>query len=183
MKNTIKLILAISFISILNFTVEAQSKEKVRSILRDCERAKNEFLKADFMMEQHFENAYAYVIIPNVGKGGIGIGGAAGTGIIFKKGRKIGVIKLTQLSIGFQFGGQAYREIIFLKNKDKFEKMKNSKIKVAAQVSAVAATEGASANAKYDEGIMIFTMQKGGLMYEASVGGQLFKFKPFRNID
>ena len=183
MKNTIKLVLVASLIFILNTTVDAQSKAKVRSIIKDCEKAKTEFLKADFKMGEHFENAYAYVIIPNVGKGGIGIGGAAGTGVLYKNGNRIGIIKLTQVSIGFQFGGQAYREIIFIENKDNFNKIKNGKIKVAAQVSAVAATEGASANAKYDEGIMIFTMQKGGLMYEAAVGGQVFKFKSFRNRD
>ncbi len=183
MKNTIKSILAISFIFILSTIAEAQSKEKVRSIIKDCENAKQEFLKADFDMEHHFNNAYAYVIIPNVGKGGIGLGGAAGTGILYRNGKRVGIIKLTQVSIGFQFGGQAYRELIFIENKDKFNKIKNGKIKVAAQVSAVAATEGASADAKYDEGIMIFTMQKGGLMYEAAVGGQVFKFKPFRNRD
>jgi len=181
MKNTLKLILATLFIFILSTRLDAQSKQKVRSIIDDCENAKIEFLKADFEMEQHFEKAYAYVIIPNVGKGGIGVGGAAGTGILYKGEEKIGVINLTQLSIGFQFGGQAYREIIFLETKKTFENIKNDNIKVAAQVSAVAATEGASANAKYDDGIMIFTMQKGGLMYEASVGGQRFKFKPFRN--
>ncbi len=183
MKNTIKLLLAASLILILNTAADAQSREKIKSIINDCEKAKKEFLKADFKMEEHFENAYAYVIIPNVGKGGIGIGGAAGTGILYKSGKRTGIIKLTQVSIGFQFGGQAYREIIFIENKDKFNKIKNGKVKVAAQVSAVAATEGASADAKYDEGIMIFTMQKGGLMYEAAVGGQVFKFKPFRNRD
>ena len=59
------------------------------------------------------------------------------------------------------------------------DKFKGNNFEVAAQVSAVAATKGASADAQYVEGVLIYTMQKGGLMYEASVGGQKLKFNPF----
>ena len=179
----IKTLLFTTSLIIMSIFSFAQSKNKVRSIINDCEKAKQEFLKTDFEMEKYFENAYAYVIFPNVGKGAIGIGGAAGTGIAYEKGRIVGVIKLTQLSIGFQWGGQAYREIIFFETKEKFKNIKNNKVKLATQVSAVAATLGASADAQYVDGIMIFTMQKGGLMYEASVGGQKFKFKPYKLKD
>ncbi len=82
-------------------------------------------------------------------------------------------------TVGFQAGGQAYKEIIFFKNKEAMDRFKDNKFEVAAQVSAVAATKGASADAKYNNGVMIYTMQKGGLMYEASVGGQKLKFNPF----
>jgi lipid-binding SYLF domain-containing protein len=130
-------------------------------------------------MKKHFSNAYGYVIFPNVGKGGIGIGGAAGNGVVYENGTEIGMAKLTQLSIGFQWGGQAYREIIFFESKETMDRFKESKVELSAQASAVAVTAGASADAKYVDGVMIFTMQKGGLMYEASVGGQKFKFNPF----
>jgi lipid-binding SYLF domain-containing protein len=79
--------------------------------------------------------------------------------------------------VGFQAGGQAYREVVFFENSTSMERFKKNKIEFSAQVSAVAATAGASANAKYVDGVMVFTMQKGGLMYEASVGGQKFKFE------
>lgn len=160
-------------------SVLGQSRAKANKIVKDSQTAKKEFLKADFEMKKYFANAYAYVIFPNVGKGGIGIGGAAGNGAVYDKGKCIGIAKLSQVSIGFQFGGQAYREIIFFKGKKQLDNFKNNKIKFSAQVSAVACTEGASANAKYVDGVMVFTMQKGGLMYEASVGGQKFRFKPF----
>jgi lipid-binding SYLF domain-containing protein len=84
--------------------------------------------------------------------------------------------KLSQLSIEFQAGGRAYREVVFFESENDMERFKNSQLEFAAQVSAVAVTAGASANVKYREGVMVFTMQKGGLMYEASVGGQHFKF-------
>ncbi len=157
----------------------AQSKEKTLKIIEDAQHAKEEFLESDFEMKKHFEEAYGYAIFPNVGKGAIGIGGAAGTGAVYEKGKLIGIANLSQVSIGFQFGGQAYREIIFFENEYELKRFKNNKVKFAAQASAVACTEGASADAQYVDGVMIFTMQKGGLMYEASVGGQKFKFKPF----
>jgi lipid-binding SYLF domain-containing protein len=84
--------------------------------------------------------------------------------------------KLSQLSIGFQAGGQAYREVIFFETKNELDRFKESRFEFSAQASAVAVTAGASANVKYTDGVMVFTMQKGGLMYEASVGGQQFKF-------
>jgi lipid-binding SYLF domain-containing protein len=79
--------------------------------------------------------------------------------------------------MGLQLGGQAYREVIFFESKKGLDRFKENRVEFSAQVSAVAATEGASANAKYVDGVMVFTMQKGGLMYEASVGGQKFKFE------
>jgi len=170
---TLSCLLAISSLAF------GQSKKKVENLKEDAEEAKAEFLKADWKMEKHLKEAYGYAIFPNVGKGAIGIGGAAGNGVVYESGAVVGMAKLTQLSIGFQWGGQAYREIIFFKNKAAMDKFKQNKIELSAQASAVAATAGASADADYDDGVMIFTMQKGGLMYEASVGGQKFKYDAF----
>src|SRR4029079_6704569 len=125
-------------------------------------------------MKNLFESAYGYAIFPNVGKGAVGVGGATGNGIVYEKGAMIGKAKLTQVSVGFQFGGQAYREVIFFENKETLDRFKEDKIEFSAQASAVAATKGASTNVKYTNGVMIFTQQKGGLMYEASIGGQKF---------
>ena len=80
--------------------------------------AKAEFLEADWQMEKHFSEAFGYVIFPNVGKGGLGVGGAAGNGVVYHGGEEIGMAKLSQLTIGFQAGGQAYKEIIFFENKE-----------------------------------------------------------------
>lgn len=159
--------------------VQAQSRKKVEKIREDARAAKAEFLDADWRMEKHFKNAYGYVIFPNVGKGAVGIGGAAGNGVAYEGGKEIGMAKLTQLSIGFQWGGQAYREIIFFEDEAAMDRFKQNKIEFAAQASAVAVTAGASADASYVDGVMVFTMQKGGLMYEASVGGQKFRFDAF----
>ncbi len=157
----------------------AQTSRKDKRLAEDCVEAKADFIATDGLMSSLFSNAYGYVIFPNVGKGGIGIGGAAGNGIVYERGSIIGKAKLTQLSIGFQFGGQAYREVIFFETKADLDRFKADKIEFSAQASAVAVTKGASANVKYKEGVMIFTQQKGGLMYEASIGGQKFNYSSF----
>ena len=153
-----------------------QSNSKKDKIIADSMTAKSEFIKADAKMSGLFGKAYGYVVFPNIGKAGIGIGGATGNGVAYERGKMSGMARMTQLSIGFQWGGQAYREVIFFEAKKDMNRFKENRIELSAQVSAVAVTAGASANAKYVDGVMVFTMQKGGLMYEASVGGQKFKF-------
>ncbi|MCU0374168.1 MAG: YSC84-related protein [Chitinophagaceae bacterium] len=157
----------------------AQSEEKIESLKEDCKAAKEAFLKQDKDLGKFFNSAVAYVIFPNVGKGGLGVGGAAGNGILYEKGKPVGSAKLTQVTIGFQAGGQAYREVIFFETLEELEKFKANKVQLSAQASAVAAAAGVSANAKYNDGVAIFTMAKKGVMYEASVGGQKFKFNEF----
>jgi lipid-binding SYLF domain-containing protein len=154
----------------------AQLTNKDKKIIADSKDAKVEFIKADKLIKNLFENAYGYAIFPNVGKGGIGIGGAAGNGAVYQKGSLVGLAKMSQITIGFQWGGQAYREVIFFEDEESMNRFKEDRVELSAQASAIALTEGVSANVKYKNGVMIFTQGKGGLMYEASVGGQKFKF-------
>ena len=158
-------------------SIQAQTSSKDKKIVTDANEAKTEFIKSDDLMKNLFDKAYGYVIFPNVGKGAIGVGGASGNGAVFESGTLIGMAKLTQVSVGFQFGGQAYSEVIFFESATALNKFKENKLEFAAQASAVAATAGASANVKYNDGVMVFSHIKGGLMYEASIGGQKFKFE------
>lgn len=164
----------LAFVTIVAY---AQKEEKDEKIIKDSEEAKALFLKDDTSMSQLFADAFGYIILPNVGKGGLGVGGASGNGTAYKGGELIGFAKMTQVTIGFQAGGQSYSEVVFFENKEAFERFEANKVEMSAQVSAVAASSGASANSKYVEGVMVFTRTKGGLMYEASVGGQQFKFR------
>ena len=178
LKQPLKLLSLLIAISCCTLAM-GQSTTKEKRLVRDADEAKEDFIHTDALMSNLFSNAYGYAIFPNVGKGGIGIGGAAGKGIVYEKGNVIGKAQLTQVSIGFQFGGQAYREVIFFESAADLDRFRENKIEFSAQASAVAATVGASANVKYRDGVMIFTQQKGGLMYEASVGGQKFNFTGF----
>ena len=177
MKKNSMMILAFVAALVLPATLMAQDDDQ-QKIINDSEEAKSQFIKSDGLMKNLFDNSYGYVIFPNVGKGAIGVGGAAGNGIVYEKGKMIGKAKMKQVSVGFQFGGQAYREVIFFENQAALDRFKQDKFEFAGQASAVAADKGASVNVKYKNGVMVFTQEKGGLMYEASVGGQKFDFEP-----
>ena len=143
-----------------------------------AKNAVNEFQVKNPGMQKHFDQAYGYVIFPTIGKAAIGLGGAHGKGIVFDQGEPIGQAKMTQISWGLQLGGQAYREVIFFETEKALESFKKSDFEFAAQASAVALKAGASADAAYENGVAVYTMTKGGLMYEASIGGQKFKYFP-----
>ncbi len=139
-----------------------------------------DFKNSDPSMRVFFRKAYGYAVFPTVGKAGMGLGGAHGKGKVYKKEQLIGLTSLTQVTIGFQLGLQSYSEIIFFRDKTALDNFTDGNFELGAQASAVAATSGASANADYDDGVAIFTVTKGGLMYEASVGGQKFSFHPLK---
>lgn len=164
------------FFALFVWMVQAQDK-KDQEIISDSEAAKADFLKDDPEMEKLFDDAYGYIILPNVGKGGLGVGAASGNGVAFEQGNMIGYAKMTQVTVGLQAGGQAYSEVVFFEDEDSFGRFKANKVEMGAQVSAVAAKEGASRDVDFVDGVAVFTRTKGGLMVEASVGGQKFKFK------
>ena len=148
---------------------------------------------------EFFANSVGYALFPTIGKGGIGIGGAFGKGRVYRGGNYIGNVKMGQLSIGLQLGGQAYSEIIFFKNTDALEEFIDGDFEFGADASAVALTASAQASAstkgntasaatsadnakdsvgEWVRGMAVFTMAKGGLMYQASIGGQAFDYEP-----
>lgn len=149
-------------------------------------------------VQPFFKNAYGYAVFPTIGKGGIGIGAAHGEGKVYQGGKVTGKTSMTQLTVGAQLGGQAISEIIFFQDKRAYSDFTSGNFEFSAQASAVAITAGAQAQAgsegagtsatgggtagaqaaKYYKGMAVFTHAKGGLMYEASVGGQKFKFEP-----
>lgn len=137
------------------------------------------FKKTDPGLSRFFDHAVGYAVFPTVVKGAAGVGGARGSGIVFEKGKAVGKASLTQATIGAQIGGQTYSEVIFFETVPAFTDFKKGALALAAQVSAVAASADASKNVKYQDGVAVFTIGKGGLMAEASVGGQKFTFDPF----
>ncbi len=145
-----------------------------------------------------FDHSYGYAVFPTVGKGGFVVGGAHGTGRVYVHGHYVGDTSLTQVSVGFQAGGQAYSQIIFFENKAAFDDFSKGNFEFGADVQAVAitaaagadvGTTGASASAsggmkdartagKYYKGLAVFTIVKGGAMYQATVAGQKFSYSP-----
>jgi len=146
-----------------------------------------------------FSRSYGYAVFPTIGKGAIGVGGAHGSGRVYVKDAYVGDTSMTQVTVGLQLGGEAYREIIFFEDQRAFDEFTSGHFEFGAAASAVAITAGASAkastsggstagankgkgNAKtaggYYKGMAVFSVTKGGLMYEASIGGQKFSYKP-----
>jgi len=160
--------------------------------------ARTVFKKSE-QTSEYFAKSYGYALFPTVGKGALVIGAGHGSGKVYEKGAYVGDTSITQLSVGFQAGGEAFSEIIFFENKAAFDKFTAGNFEFAAtaqataitaNVSATAGTTGASAtasatkneaattNAAYNDGMAVFTVAKGGLMYEASIAGQKFSYKP-----
>ena len=147
---------------------------------------------------EFFRSSYGYAVFPTIAKGGFGIGAAYGDGRVYEQGRYIGTASMTQVSFGFQLGGQAYSEMVFFKDPAALKLFESGNFSLSADVNAVALTASASATAgtagteagvsgnehhavaagHYQNGVAVFTIAKGGLMYEAAVAGQKFSFTP-----
>ena len=174
----IKLFLSLLVFSFcVSFSTQAQVGGWDPELTGKSQAALDSMLKDTPKLNTFVLEAYGYVVFPTVTKAGLGIGGAAGKGVVYKGGQKVGTAKLKQASIGFQAGGQQYSEVIFFEHEKAFEHFRNGNLKFDAQASAVAIKSGVSLDAAYVDGVAIFTRAKGGLMYEASVGGQHFSYK------
>ena len=186
----------------LNAVAEGNSVAALKVASKDIPKEKDQLgVQATLLefenvaqMESYFDGSYGVAIFPTIGKGGLGIGGAHGTGWVFREGDYTGEAKMSQVTIGFQAGGQAFSQIIFFDTEAAYLNFTSGEFEFGAQASAVALTAGANASAStgggssagagssqakenYTGGMAIFTVAKGGLMYEASLGGQKFKFK------
>lgn len=165
--------LALVFIS--TAALSAWDEDESVELDSEAQEALAAFREKDPSVEHILKQSFAYAVIPTVGKAGFGIGGARGKGVLYEGGKVTAIVTLSQLSVGFQWGGQAYSEFLFFQDYTAVSDFKNGNFELSAQASAVAVTAGVSADAKFVNGMAIFTQAKGGLMYEASVGGQKFK--------
>ena len=163
--------------------------------LEQCRETADRFRSIGNVSEM-MAQAYGYAVLPTIGKGGIGIGAAGGTGCVFRQGKHTGKVSMGQVSIGWQLGGQAYSQIILFRNADTYEEFTRGQFEFGADATAVALTYGAQAGAStkgasasagdtqatgmWKRGMAVFTLAKGGLMYEASISGQKFNFTPIR---
>lgn len=147
---------------------------------------------------EFFDKSYGYAVFPTVGRAGVGIGGARGSGRVFVDGKHVGDSTMTQLTVGLQLGAQAYSMIVFFEDERAFNEFSSGTFEFGAQAKAVAITAGVSAAAStagssagasggrhdattvggFNRGLAVFTVARGGLMYEASIGGARFSYTP-----
>ena len=157
----------------------AQEDPPERQPSRNVRDTIERFRQVDPGISDFFANSAGYVVFPNIGKAGFGVGGAHGNAEVFESGKVIGKASMTQVTIGLQLGGQEYSEVIFFERDSDLEDFTAGRLELAAQVSAVALSAGAAAGADYRDGVVVFTRTKAGLMAEASVGGQKFSYQPY----
>ena len=182
-------IMLIALMLVLIFSIPAQADKFTDTV--------NVYKKSE-SVQPFFKNAYGYAVFPTIGKAGIGIGGAYGKGQVYKGGNVTGETSLMKATIGFQLGAQAFSEIIFFQDKRAYNEFASGEFEFDAAASAVvvtagvqgkAGTQGATAGASagpatgkqvkasYHKGMAVFMHTKGGLMFEATIGGQKFSFK------
>ena len=147
-----------------------QSAEVTEAI--DAFKAKNPGINV------YFKESVAYAVLPKVFKAAFWVGGAGGTGEVFQADNQIGYCRLSQATLGFSFGGEFFREIIFFQNVKDLDKFRTGEFTFSAQASAVAIEAGAGTKADYKDGMAVFVLSDKGLMVDASIGGQKFSFQP-----
>jgi lipid-binding SYLF domain-containing protein len=137
-----------------------------------------DFKAADPTLQLLMDKAHAYAIFPRVITAAIGLGGAHGDGEVYRGNVVIGYSDLSQGSIGAQLGGQKYAELILFQNESSLVSFQQATLEFDARATAVAASKGAAAAADYSRGVLVFTLPEGGLMAQAAVGGQKFRYIP-----
>lgn len=184
MKHTLRASLLVLLFSLPVFNASADEYADTKKMFTDAGSA------------EFFNDSYGYALFPTIGKAGFVVGGAYGKGRVYAHDKHVGNTSMTQASIGFQLGGSGFSQVVFFEDKRAFREFTSGNFEFGAQAQAVALTAAASASAntggssagvsggknnaetkgKYHKGMAIFTITKGGLMYEASVGGQKFSY-------
>lgn len=150
------------------------------SLQSQADASITEIKQRDPSIQKFFDNAYGYAVFPKIAKGAAGVGAANGEGVVFEQGVAVGTSEMTQVTLGLQLGGQTYSEFIFFQDKAHLDVFKTGNTEFAANASAVAVKSGAAASNDFNNGMAVFTMPRAGLMFEASIGGQKFSYRPIR---
>ncbi len=149
----------------------------------DSHAAFADMKRIDPSLDGMLQNAYGWVVFPNIGKGAAGIGGAYGRGEVYEQGKFIGYADVSEGTIGAQVGGQTYAELIVFQTKAAMDNFKSNSLKFAADASAVALKSGAASSVNYANGVAVFTQPHGGWMVAAAIGGQQFTFESAQSAD
>jgi lipid-binding SYLF domain-containing protein len=152
---------------------------KEEQLVSEARQTIAQYKQIDPALGPFFEHAAGYAVFPNIGKGGLVVGGAHGTGVLFEGGVPTGKVTMSQVTVGAQAGGQAFSEVIVFETPSALAEFRSGKFAFSSEASAVVLNQGAAAVARYQHGVAVFTSMKGGLMVAATVGGQKFSYEPF----
>lgn len=177
MRTACLIILGLALVALPSCNTTPDTAEGKEALDAECRDAINDFKRVKGL-SKFFDSSAGYAVLPAIGKGAIGVGGAYGNGQLYEGGDFVGYCSMSQGTIGLQLGGQKYRELIFFQDAKDVKDFKEGNVEFSAQASAVAVEAGASTTADYQNGVAVFTMSVAGLMFEASIGGQRFTFQP-----
>tara|TARA_R110002033_G_scaffold47786_7_gene93333 strand:+ start:45120 stop:45668 length:549 start_codon:yes stop_codon:yes gene_type:complete len=167
-----------SAILFTSFSGFSQTAKEIK-IMKDAESAKMKMVKTNKGLKTFMDESTAYVIFPNVGEGALIVGGASGNGVVYENGKSVGLADLKKIDIGLQAGGQALSESMFFETEEALAKFKDDELTFSAEASAVILESGASKNANYNDGVLVFAMPKAGVMADLSIGGQHLSYNAF----
>lgn len=156
---------------------EIVDQNEKQRLVKDSKKAKEAFIGEDARIQEHLDNAVGYAIFPNIGKGAWILGGAAGNGVVFENGQIAGYSEMRQVDVGFQFGGQAYRELIIFRTQSALDKFKKGNFSFEGSASAVVWDKGKGESIQFKDGIGVAIMPKAGAMVGISIGGQEFDYR------
>lgn len=178
MKKTILMTILGLVVFMAGCTAVPKTSQEKAVLDAEVQEAISAFRSKDPSIEWFFNRSYGYAVLPKVFKGGFWVGGSHGRGEVFEQSYLLGYCNMTQATIGFTFGGQFFREIIFFETKSDLQKFQTKEYTFSAEVNAVAITKGVAVKARYRNGMAVFVMPEKGLMVDASIGGQKFNFVP-----
>jgi lipid-binding SYLF domain-containing protein len=177
MKNVVLIVTTCLLLLLMGGCSTVPKTEEQKDVLTaDVANAVALFKTKDPSINRFFETSYGYAVLPKVFKGGIWLGGAGGRGEVFEQNKMVGYCKMSQATLGFTFGGEYFREIVFFRDKEDLDKFKAEEYTFSAQATGVALSAGAAAKADYKSGMAVFVLSDVGLMVDASLGGQKFNY-------
>jgi lipid-binding SYLF domain-containing protein len=176
MKAKISMICLCLVIALTGCAIAPEKPEGKAVLSSEVNEAIAIFKERDPEIRRFFDKSYGYAVLPKVFKGAFWVGGAYGKGEVYEQGKMVGYCSMSQATLGISFGGEYFREIIFFQEKNDLDVFKTEEFTFSAQVTGVAATIGAAAKANYKSGMAVFITTDKGLMVDASLGGQKFKY-------
>jgi lipid-binding SYLF domain-containing protein len=168
-------LLALTFLTACN---QVPTTSEIQKLQLRSDGARHDFETANPTLKQYFATSHGYAIFPAVNSAAIGVGGSYGQGVVYENGSRIGTADVTGVNVGLALGGQRFAEVIFFQNQSSFAAFKTGTLEFDARASAVAASTGTGTSVDYVNGVRVFTQTEGGLMFQASIGGQKFRFMP-----
>jgi len=184
LRSTLFSVLAISALTLaMGCSAEPKTESRREALQADAKTTLRTLEAQDPGLQNVVENNYAYIVFPDVGKGGFGIGGAWGRGVVYEQGRFVGYAAVAEGSVGATAGGQTFSEVIVFNSREAFRKFQSNRLSFGADASAVALRAGAAASAEFRNGRAVFVANQGGLMIDASVKGQDISFVPADQLD